>query len=194
MSYQRFHKWGARNRTNIQRIIDGSDFPESAVVDGDCVFNTTHEQTMPWTDNPGGAGVFMSGDMMQLLPDSTGLTKFGQRWVAIDGPSISSDPEGVIEGPTSSSYYEFMVGVSFNTSPSAGDYWAIQHTGVASFKWNPGSAATAPLRNLITGYSGDDGTGADGGTFGSGTFGTIVNNISVGSGFVEGLIGAVETF
>jgi len=164
MSYQRFHKWGAKSRTNIQRVIDGTDFPESAVVDGDCVFNTTHEQTMPWTDNSGGAGVFMSGDMMQLLPDSSGTTYFGQRWIANDSSSISNNSLGVVEGPIDSAYWENAVGVSFNTSPSVGDYWAIQHTGVCTLKWGVG--ATANLRNLIEGSS-TEGQGADAGSSGS---------------------------
>ena len=190
MSYQRFHKWGAKSRTNIQRVIDGTDFPESAVVDGDCVFNTTHEQTMPWTDNSGGAGVFMSGDMKQLLPDSNGTTYFGQRWIANDSSSISNNSLGVVEGPIDSAYWENAVGVSFNTSPSVGDYWAIQHTGVCTLKWGVG--ATANLRNLIEGSS-TEGQGADAGSSGSSTFGHITNNVNVPSGFCEILIGVVET-
>ncbi len=191
MSYQRFHKFGAKSRTNIQRVIDGTDYPETEVVDGDCVFNTTHEQTMAWTDNPSGnAGVFMSGDMMQLLPDTSGTTKFGQRWIANDSGTISGLGLGVIEGPTSSTYWENAIGVSFNTSPSLGDYWAIQHTGVATMKW--GAGATANLRNLVEGSS-TEGQGADAGTSGSGTFGHIVNTVSVPSGFCEVLIGVSET-
>ncbi len=31
MSYQRFHKFGAKNRDGIQRIIDGIDFPEEDI-------------------------------------------------------------------------------------------------------------------------------------------------------------------
>ena len=198
MSYQRFHKWGARNRTNIQRIIDGTDFAESAVVDGDCVFNTTHEQTMPWTDNSGGAGVFMSGDMMQLLPDSSGTTFFGQRWLANDSSSISNTSFGVVEGPADSAYWENVIGISFNTSPSLGDYWAVQHTGVCQLNWEPGGPAG--LRNLVegdtsvaSGGTNEPGRGRDSGSSGSGTFGHIVNTRSVSSGFCEVLIGVVET-
>ena len=191
MSYQRFHKFGAKNRDGIQRIIDGTDFPEEDVIDGDCVFNTTHEQTMAWTDNPTGlAGCFLSGDMMQMLPDSSGTTFFGQRWIANDSASISNGALGVIEGPTSSTYWENAIGVSFNTSPSGNEYWAIQHTGIATMKW--GVSATSGLRNLVEG-SATEGQGADSGSSGSGTFATQVNTINVPSGFCEVLIGVVET-
>jgi len=193
MSYQRFHKWGARSRTNIQRIIDGTDFPESQVVDGDCIFNTTHEQTMAWTDNSSGAGVFMSGDMMQLLPDPNGTTWFGQRWIASDSSNMSQTTLGVQEGEgvIDTVYGENAVGVSFNTSPSAGDYWAIQHTGVATLKWGVG--ASTPLRDLIHGSS-VEGQGRAAGSGADRTFGVITNTINVPSGFCEMLIGVSETF
>jgi hypothetical protein len=191
MSYQRFYKFGAKSRTNIQRLIDGTDFAETELNDGDGVFNTTHEMGMAFSDNPSGnAGVFMSGDMMQVLPDTSGTTKFGQRWIANDSGSISALSLGCVEGPTSSSYWENAIGVSFNTSPSTGDYWAIQHTGIATLKW--GVSATANLRNLIEGSS-VEGQGADAGSSGSGTFGHIVNTVNVSSGFCEALIGVTET-
>lgn len=191
MSYQRFYKFGKRNRTNIQRLIDGNDLPESTMKNGDGVFNTTHEMGMAWTDNPTNTGVFMSGDMMQMLPDSSGTTYFGQRWISADAPSISNTATGVVEGPTSSTYWENAIGVSFNTSPSSGDYWAIQHTGVATLNWSPGG--TANLRNLVEGDTSEEGRGADAGTGASGTFGNIVNTVSVENGFVEILIGVAET-
>ena len=96
----------------------------------------------------------------------------------------------MVEGPTSSSYWENAIGISFNASPKLGDYWAIQHTGVATVNW--GTGATANLRNLIEGSS-VEGQAADGGTSGSGTFGHIVNPLNVSSGFCEILIGVAET-
>ncbi len=199
MSYQRFYKWGPRNRANIQRLIDGTDFPESNINAADGVFNTTHEMGLVWADNTSGAGVFASGDMSILLPDTAEPTPFGQVWVQ-SNPSyatgMTNDTKTLTLGQQTVGCFDFFCGVSFNSLPSTGDYWAIQHTGVTPVKWN--NTAGDTLGNLVTGYIDtpnppNDGIASNGGTSGSGTFGQIVNNSFSGTGYVEILIHGVET-
>lgn len=200
MSYQRFYKWGSRNRDNIQRLISGTDFPESELNAGDGVFNTTHEMGCSWADNGSGAGVFATGDMSILLPDSAESTPFGQRWVQGDpggATGMTNDTKTLTLGEQSTSNFDYFCGVSFNSLPSTGDYWAIQHTGVATIKWD--NADGEPLGNLVTGFidvtipTPNDGIASNGSTSGSGTFGMIVNTVNSGSGFIEMLIHGVET-
>jgi hypothetical protein len=200
MSYQRFYKWGSRNKTNIQRLIDGTDFPESDINMADGVFNTTHEMGLAWADNTSGAGVFASGDMSILLPDTAEPTPFGQVWVQAN-PSYASgmtnDTKTLTLGQQTVGCFDYFCGVSFNSLPSTGDYWAIQHTGVTPIKWN--NTAGDTLGNLVTGLivstsPPNDGIASNGGTSGSGTFGQIVNNSFSGTGYVEILINGVETF
>ncbi len=198
MSYQRFYKWGSRNRTNIQRLIDGTDFPESNINAADGVFNTTHEMGLVWADNTSGAGVFASGDMSILLPDTAESTPFGQVWVQAN-PSYASgmtnDTKTLTLGQQAVGCFDFFCGVSFNSLPSTGDYWAIQHTGVTPVKWD--NTAGDTLGNLVTGYIDspppNDGIASNGGLSGSGTFGQIVNNSFSGTGYVEVLINGLET-
>ena len=193
MSYQRFYKWGFRSLTNIQRLVDGTDLPVSSLADGDCVFNTTHENGCAYTVNSGaGDGTFMSGDMMQLKPDTSGTTFFSNRWVSNDAESITSTISSVVEGPTASIYWENAVGVSFLTCTNTRNYWAVQHTGITSLNWTPSGQAT--LRNLVEGDSAEEGRGANAGSGASGTFGTQVNLRSIESGFIEIKIGASEKF
>lgn len=200
MSYQRFYKWGSRNKTNIQRLIDGTDFPESDINMADGVFNTTHEMGLAWADNTSGAGVFASGDMSILLPDTAEPTPFGQVWVQAN-PSYASgmtnDTKTLTLGQQAVGCFDYFCGVSFNSLPSTGDYWAIQHTGVTPIKWD--NTAGDTLGNLVTGYIDtpnppNDGIASNGGTSGSGTFGQIVNNSFSSTGYVEILINGVETF
>lgn len=191
MSFQRFYKWGFRSLTNIQRLVDGTDIPVSNFLDGDCVFNTTHENCCAYTANPGsGDGTFMSGDMMQLKADTSGTTFFSNRWVANDDESITSTALAVVEGPTASIYWENAVGVSFLECTNTRNYWAIQHTGITALSFvSPGV-----LRNLVEGATGtnNEGRGANAGAGASGTFGTQVNLRSLESGFIEIKIGASE--
>ena len=191
MSFQRFYKWGFRSLTNIQRLVDGTDLPVSSLLNGDCVFNTTHENCCAYTANPGiGNGTFMSGDMMQLQPDTSGTTFFSNRWVANSGEGIGTNTGTVIEGPTESSYWKNAVGISFLQATNTRNYWAVQHTGITSLNWGVGADAT--LRYLVEGDTSEEGRGADSGTSGSGTFGTQVNLKNVSSGFIDIKIGAVE--
>jgi hypothetical protein len=193
MSFQRFYKWGFRSLTNIQRLVDGTDLPVSSLLNGDCVFNTTHENGCAYTANAGsGDGTFMSGDMMQLGADTSGTTYFSNRWVANSGEGITSTTAAVVEGPTAFAYWENAVGVSFLECTNTRNYWAIQHTGITSLNWTPGG--TGILRNLVEGDSTEEGRGANAGTGASGTFGTQVNLRSIESGFIEIKIGASEKF
>ena len=191
MSFQRFYKWGFRSLTNIQRLVDGTDLPVSSLQDGDCVFNTTHENCCAYTANPGlGDGTFMSGDMMQLKADTSGTTYFSNRWVANKGEDITSITSAVVEGPIDDAYFENAVGISFLECTNTRNYWAIQHTGIATLNWEPGG--TGILRNLVEGDTSEDGRGANAGTGASGTFATQVNLKSIENGFIEVKIGASE--
>lgn len=203
MSYNSFYRFGSKNHSQIEDLIDGTTYGTGFVTSatsnsGDLVFNITHEGGLYWcknnnTDGSGDhyKGCFKSAEMIQLFPDTTQGTAFSKRTITSRGVSGS---QFACVDLTTGVGGEYFVGVAFNGSASttSEDFWAIQTAGIATTYWavNGGGDYGHHCRQGTTaGQAIDSGSDAQ-----SGDFGIQVNRVNIGSGSIEMLINGTETY
>lgn len=199
MSYTHFHHWGARIKTDIERLIDGTDYgvaytqANDLLQDGQIVIDKTLEGTMAWTNNPAtdGSGNHYKGCFMgpEFSQYTCGTSEFANKWF---GPATGTLKIGI--GQTNASSAEKMIGVSYNTLWDANnDYVQLKVCGIASLDYNDATSST-------TGYYIQEGDsvgkcGNSGATPSSNNFAWVANNVNQveegGSVYIK--INATET-
>ena len=199
MSYTHFHHWGARIKTDIERLIDGTDYgaaytqANALLQDGQIVIDRTIEGTMAWTNNPAtdGSGNHYKGCFMgpEFSQYTCGTSEFANKWFAPVAGTLK-----ISIGQTTATSAEKMIGISYNTLWAANnDYVQLKVCGIASLDYDDATSST-------TGYYIQEGDsvgkcGTHGSTPASNNFAWVANNVnqieSGGSVYVK--INATET-
>ena len=178
MSFQNFHRWGPRNKAEIDAITRGDNYSGGGywcVENGDTVWNETFEGTMAAVKNIGNKGELgtFTDNTMSVFGTSTSTTLasyYERYWLQFLNTGIN----GIAQAGGSDG--EFSAGIAFNSPqgyPGAqdGDLMSMQHSGVAYVRFSGtfqlrGHVIAAGSTTLTEGRVENDGGGGSEGTMG----------------------------